>query len=226
MNFNFDEPSLIFNLGEVLSTQRQVAQPSVNNNETPLAKRPSTKGLTMLPPDFEPTNYSVILGRGKGSYNYVGNKRCRVIVKTFLQDFYQRETRSDRAIVVSKVINIIKEACPIGSFIKMENGMWHQVSDKVAREKIFTMFRDVQNAESREALRATSSSPQKLRATSLPAKTSNTEKKRATSIPVRQQNALRDLFAPIVLDDEEDSLGGSLGSKNFYDIESCSLCTI
>lgn len=231
MNFNFNQPNLISNLGEALSTQRQVVSSSTVPFEAPTAK--PKKGLKPLPQDFTPTGYSVILGRGKGSYNYVGNKRCRVIVKSFLDDFYGRETRSERAVTVSKVISVIRKAAPIGAFVKLDGGLWHEVSDKIAREKIFTMFRDVRDAECREALRASSSSPEKvtskaLRRASMPAKP---DTMKSTSFPALQQDSLKDLFQPIMFTDIDDnslgeSLAESLGSKLFYDIDSCSLCTI
>lgn len=234
MNFNIQEPNLIFTLGEALSTQQhQVAEPSAFV-PVAIAQRSAPKGLAMLPPDFTPTDYSVVLGRGKGAYNYIGNKRCRVIVKTFLQDFYSRETRSQRAVVVAKVIDIIKEACPIGSFVKIENGVWYQVSDKVAREKIFTMFRDVQNAEFREARRAscppqTKVQQKKAKAASLAPTQQDSLRgllHRSASLPPTQPDPITDIFHPIWLEDDDSSAAESMGSRTFFDIDCCSLCTL
>eukprot|EP00797_Seminavis_robusta_P000122 Sro100_g051130.1 n/a (242) ;mRNA; r:13136-13861 len=208
------------------------------------------KGLTQLSPNFVPTNYSVILGRGKGAYNYVGNKRCRVIVKSFLGEYNKCNTRQERSVQVTKVLEIIREACPIGAFVKNENGSWYSVDEKIAREKIFTMFRDCQNSQARRSsssslrssLRSTSSSPHKMTASpsvqvSFPEPqpvVSENLKKPLTSISAsREEPAVdhlpppADIFEPIMFDDE-DSLGESLGSNcgSFYDIDSCSLCTI
>lgn len=227
MNFNIDQPNLIFDLGEALATHRQVSLPSSIPQAVANTQMTTTKGLTALPLDFSPTNYTVVLGRGKGAYNYCGNRRCRVIVKSFLRDFYKLETRSERSVIVSKVISIIKEACPVGSFVKMENGVWYQVPDKIAREKIFTMFRDVDKAESRESRRASSSSPEKLSTAAFAATTQTMPRTAKTvSLPPTQPDSLRGIFHPIMQNDD-DSLAESLGSsKGFYDIDSCSLCTI
>ena len=38
--------------------------------------------------------------------------------------------------IVTKVINIVKEACPIGAFVKYEKGDWFSVGERAAREKV------------------------------------------------------------------------------------------
>jgi hypothetical protein len=234
------------------------ATPSHSAAAAATSSKNPKKGLTELPTDFNPTNYSVILGRGKGSYNYVGNKRCRVIVNSFLGEYNKCNNRQERSVIVSKVLDIIEDACPIGGFIKQENGLWYTVEERIAREKIFTMFRDCQNAQTgrspassvRSCMRSSvSSSPHKLTSVSLP----ETKSHRLDinfpdalplapdlSIPVgAADNAVAlngvedvqppssvDIFEPIKFDDEE-SLGESEATAgSFYDIDSCSLCTI
>jgi hypothetical protein len=224
------------------------------NSDTASAYRKPKKGLIELPTDFTPTNYSVILGRGKGSYNYVGNKRCRVIVNSFLGEYDKCNTRQDRSVVVSKVLDFVKDACPIGGFITQENGSWYTVDEKIAREKIFTMFRDCQNSQSGRSPASSrrssiSSSPHKLTSVQPPETRSHgLDINFAAALPLPQHLSNQahsvhdaaalsvveynqnpecvDMFEPIKFDDNE-SMGESVESGgSFYDIDSCSLCTI
>jgi hypothetical protein len=44
--------------------------------------------------------------------------------------------------VVTKVLHQIRSDCPVGAFVSFENGKWWEVSERAAREKIGTFFRD------------------------------------------------------------------------------------
>lgn len=118
------------------------------NNVNP--KRTLVKGMSPLPPDFVPSNYSVFCGRGKGCYNATGNRRLRVTVSTFLQQYVDAQNRPhDRTRIICQVLDMIKQACPVGAFIKYENGWYYELSDKAAREKIGALFRDCLMANQR-----------------------------------------------------------------------------
>ena len=176
-----------------------------------------TRGMTPLPADFTPTDYSVILGRGKGSYNHVGNKRCRVIVRSYLEQYNNFNTRFEKATVVTKVLKAIKQACPEGAFIKKANGIWYEVDEKTAREKCFTMFRDCQNSHSKGTTTTKPAAVCKQTQQKTADKTYNGENDEMAD------HALMDDFLAFAFSDEE-SATSVCGS--FYDIDSCSLCTI
>ena len=38
--------------------------------------------------------------------------------------------------IVSKVIDIVKDICPIGAFVKFEKGHWFSVGERATREKV------------------------------------------------------------------------------------------
>ena len=242
-------------LDEQNSMLAQAAIPNASAANVTTAPKKPKKGLTQLPPDFIPTNYSVILGRGKGSYNYVGNKRCRVIVKSFLDEYNKCNTRQERSVIVSKVLGIIEEACPIGGFIKQDSGSWYTVDEKIAREKIFTMFRDCQNSQSsrsssssvKSMMRSSrSSSPHKLTSILVnetgqqrlpinfpapePELSNSNQPSNNIAFPKLEESqrpSIVDVFEPIKFEDDDESLGESLGTAgSFYDVDSCSFCTI
>jgi hypothetical protein len=95
-----------------------------------------------LPPDFSPSPYSVLIGRGKSCTEATGNKRLKVIVSTFLNEYSNAGSRIEKSIIVGKIVDIVREACPLGAFIKQENGNWWEVSDHMARERVGSMLRD------------------------------------------------------------------------------------
>lgn len=101
------------------------------------------KGMKPLPADFEVSKYSVLCGRGKGCYNACGNRRLRVIVSTFLQQYVDAQNSPhEKSQVIEKVVKMVKEACPVGAFIKYENGSYYELSHKASKEKVAALFRD------------------------------------------------------------------------------------
>lgn len=100
------------------------------------------KTKTLLPVDFEPTGYTIICGNKRQYFNSVGNRRLRVLVKNFIGQYSQADGKLEKSFIVTKVMNIIREACPIGAFVAMEKGRWWQVSERTSREKVGSYFRD------------------------------------------------------------------------------------
>jgi hypothetical protein len=97
---------------------------------------------TRLPDNFTPSPYTVLIGRGKACAEALGNKRLKVIVSTYLDEYSNAPNRISRSIIVSKIVDIFREACPVGSFVKKEDEAWWEVSDLVARERVGSMLRD------------------------------------------------------------------------------------
>ena len=107
---------------------------------------------TPLPDNFEPSPYSVLIGRGKACTEATGNKRLKVIVSTFLDEYSQAaESRIEKTIIVSKIIDMVRDATPRGAFIKQEDGIWWEVSDHVARERVGSMLRDMLHEQYRSS---------------------------------------------------------------------------
>lgn len=98
--------------------------------------RNRTAPMKSLPLDFKPTPYSVIVGRGKLCTDSVGNRRLRVLATTFLQKYSDASTsKIEKSTTVSRIVEITQEACPVGAFIKLDDGRWWEVADHTAREK-------------------------------------------------------------------------------------------
>lgn len=138
---------------------------TMNNNEeisadmptnfTVVPARPQRKTeKTVLPEDYEPSKYSVICGRGKGSYQSGGNVNFRALVKNNLQRYKEAPGRLEKSFIVSEVLNMIRESCPVGAFVKYEKGRWYDLDDTVCREKVGSLFRDFLHTEYKSSSKA------------------------------------------------------------------------
>jgi hypothetical protein len=108
-----------------------------------IARVKSKSKKTLLPPSYEPTPYSVILGGGKETFSSIGNRRLRVLVDIQLQNYSQGGTsKQEKSDMVTNIVHIIQEACPEGAFVKLENGQWWEVDDCAASEKVGAIIRD------------------------------------------------------------------------------------
>ena len=84
------------------------------------------------------------------SYNSIGNRRLRVTVSMFLDQYNEAEgMTTERSRIITKVMRIMSECCPIGAFIKFENGRYWQLSEKASREKVSALFRDCSQAQTK-----------------------------------------------------------------------------
>lgn len=99
--------------------------------------------------DFTPNNYTVLCGRGKDCYNSIGNRRFRIIVENYLERYSNATTKSQKSQVVSEVFDVIKHSG--GRFVKCENGIYYELGETAAREKVGAQFRDCLPLEYRSA---------------------------------------------------------------------------
>lgn len=101
-----------------------------------------SKSKRLLPADFEPCGNYVICGNKRKYFESKGNIRFREVCKLFLQEYVQAPTKIEKSAVVTKVMNILRKDCPEGAFVSPQGGRWYAVSERTAREKVGTYFRD------------------------------------------------------------------------------------
>jgi len=95
---------------------------------------------TVLGDGYKPTDFDVVCGRGKGSYNKPGNRRFRAIVKEHIPEYLATRTKFDKSNVLNKIIDVIREK---GHFVKKDkNGAWYEINDDQAREKVGHTIRE------------------------------------------------------------------------------------
>jgi len=92
-------------------------------------------------PKFTPGPFDVICARGKQAYNHDGNKHFRGIVSDAIEKYSKEENRLQRSMIVTDIVNAIRERG--NGFVRMDGstGEWIACSDVVCREKVGQYFR-------------------------------------------------------------------------------------
>jgi len=100
-------------------------------------------GKKQLSPFFQPGPYDCICARGKDAFNHEGNRRFRALVKMHQESYASSTCKYQKSKVVSKIVNPVRQASPQGGFVKLVKGVWYEVGDRAAKEKIGQTFRDL-----------------------------------------------------------------------------------
>lgn len=98
-----------------------------------------------------PLDIDILLGRSKGAFNHVGNRRFRVFILMHLKDYMNANSRMEKTLVVNRVYEQISDAG--GRFLKEDTKTekWIQVSHKVGRDKVGHALRDAVGAREKMA---------------------------------------------------------------------------
>jgi hypothetical protein len=83
-----------------------------------------------------PSRFDVLLGKGRPCQEYYGNKRLHDIIACHYDEYNNAERRDKKSKIADQLVNVIK-ASP-GRFLKRDekSGLWVEVNDKEAREKV------------------------------------------------------------------------------------------
>jgi len=92
--------------------------------------------MTLLPPNFTPGPRDVVCARGKQAYNHTGNRRFRVVIEMNLERYSKATTKMEKSLIVSSIVDCIRQASPEGGFLREEGGRWYEAGDQAAREKV------------------------------------------------------------------------------------------
>jgi hypothetical protein len=112
-------------------------------------------GKSQLGVDFQPSNFSVVCGRGRESFDHVGNRRFRVIASMAVGRYAKAGTsKRAKSDIVSEIIAVIREAD--GNFCRYKRGAWFEVGDHYAREKVGALMRDLLHSRYRSSYKAKS----------------------------------------------------------------------
>lgn len=101
---------------------------------------------TQLPDNYQPTEYDVVCGRGKGSYNRVGNKRFRSIVATFMYEYESSKSKMDKSLIIGRIVDRVREQDNgKAHFLKYntKSKCWFVLNNEQAREKVGHAIREV-----------------------------------------------------------------------------------
>jgi hypothetical protein len=118
------------------------------SGELPVTFGPRT-GRSQLGVHFQPSDLSVICGRGKDSYDHTGNRCFRILTSAFVERYSRADSKSVKSALVFNIVTMIRQAG--GHFCKHERGAWFEVGDRCAREKVSACFRDMLHTQYRSS---------------------------------------------------------------------------
>jgi hypothetical protein len=207
-----------------INTNMMINNNIIVNNSIPIMvqKKPNVpkcidKTKTLLPLDFQPSNYSIICGNKRKFFNSPGNTRLRDLVESFIPEFSRAQGKLEKGVVVSKVMDIVKEACPVGAFVAFEKGRWWQVSERTSREKVGSLFRDFlsdkykSSAQNKIARRKTKRAEKRMQK-----KLSSAS---STKIPENVASLAHSILSESQEDQHDEDSSISSASCSFYDVD-------
>jgi hypothetical protein len=107
-----------------------------------------------LAANFVPGPKDVICARGKEAFSHPGNRRFRLSVSMNLERYSKATTKLDKSLIVSAIVDSVRQAAPDGGFIKKTGEVWFEVGDHVAREKVGQSFRDLLHTKYKSSTKA------------------------------------------------------------------------
>jgi hypothetical protein len=102
--------------------------------------------------DVQPSDFSVVCGRGRDSFNHIGNRRFRILASMFIERYSRANSKASKTVIVSEIIEVIRQAD--GNFCKFTKGKWIEVADHHAREKVSSLLRDLLHTQYRSSAKA------------------------------------------------------------------------
>jgi flagellar biosynthesis GTPase FlhF len=102
----------------------------------------NTEAMKKLGAFFRHGPFDVICARGKDAKNHSGNIQFRRRIEESREAYAQAGSRLYKSLVVSSVVNWVREASPNGGFVKEIDGIWYEVGDHLAREKVGQALRE------------------------------------------------------------------------------------
>lgn len=91
-----------------------------------------------LPKHYEPGDYDVVCGRGKGKYNRAGNKMFRSIVAGYVDEYASAKTKADKTSILAEIVeNVCQQDNGNAKFIMFDSKekCWCVLREEKAREK-------------------------------------------------------------------------------------------
>ena len=98
----------------------------------------STRAGERCPRIVVPTNLDILFGRGKKYREHLGNMKMVDVLEENLER-YESVGLKEKSVVISEVTQEIKSRG--ARFLKLENNVWKEVDDKLAKEKVSHGFR-------------------------------------------------------------------------------------
>jgi hypothetical protein len=129
---------------KALCSKRKTENPKILFHNTTSSSKNQSAMTSMVPlsASFTLGSCDVICARGKEVRNHGGNKRYRTIIEKSLDRYAEASTKYEKSSIVSDIVETIRQTSSNGGFVKQEDGIWYEVGDHLAREKVGQNLRD------------------------------------------------------------------------------------
>jgi hypothetical protein len=137
--------------------------PSRQKNENTVSSTSEEESIA-LPKSFIPGPDHVVCVRGKEFWEHEGNKKYRALIAQTTSKYEATSNKLEKTLIVSEIVESIRKANSSGNFVKRDHktGLWVEVSDHFAREKVGQSFRDGLHSKYRSSTQAKKSRKRKL----------------------------------------------------------------
>lgn len=130
------------------TTKECLTDATERDNPTIDGKKGKKKGaveIIPLPRDYSPGERDVICGRGRNIWQSAGNIHFRGIIMGRMDEYSTVATKAQKSNILSAIVDEIRKESPNGGFVKRDakTGLWFEVGDFLAREKVSQGFRDI-----------------------------------------------------------------------------------
>ena len=107
-------------------------------------RRTDASTCKMMPVDFEPGPYEVLIGRGRRCTMHWGNQRFRGMIRDELEGYAAADCKRHKSSIIGRVLGDIKKYSPHAGFVKKDvaTGRWLSLTDAASRVSIAQAFRD------------------------------------------------------------------------------------
>lgn len=88
--------------------------------------------------------------------NHVGNVRFREIIRSKLPQYNACRSKLEKSLIVTTIVDSVRDVSPDGGFVKKNEatGVWYDVGDALAREKIGQTLRDQLHSKYKSSTKA------------------------------------------------------------------------
>lgn len=110
-----------------------------------LERRTDAKTCKMMPEDFVPGPYEVLIGRGRRCTSHWGNQRFRKMVLDELPAYTAvTDCKRSKSVIIGRILGNIQQHSPNAGFVKKDvgTGRWLSLTAAASRVAIAQAFRD------------------------------------------------------------------------------------
>ena len=110
-----------------------------------LERRTDAKTCKMMPENFEPSPYEVLIGRGRRCTDHWGNQRFRKMVRDELPAYTAvTDCKRSKSVIIGRILADIQQHSPDAGFVKKDagTGRWLSLTAAASRVAIAQAFRD------------------------------------------------------------------------------------